>query len=308
MSRIAEVINQQSYLLCEFKSMVGGLVRAQEDDSSFIESQLRTIALLQDTIENLKQFMTHTNKKLEVFKTPPSEATLQGKHHHGVAFGNQSLQYNVAEEMEAEAGQVCTNVLAIETQEKRMTSAPVAPSVPDFQLTYGNEAKTISESRSQKGMDVSSCIKLLYKSGFLKSSNRKNIDPPRHIFTEKSLMVYVLELVESLVSKEEKDILKGSVTDEWLETFATSIEEKCMKKMLEYEGGDPDQESKTKSQKKPTYLAVGARLREYKKFLAHLSGNQRFNLEKLRDRPLVTGPSIPKDNTSITSFFSYQKP
>jgi hypothetical protein len=53
MSRIAEVINQQSYLLCEFKSMVGGLVRAQEDDSSFIESQLRTIALLQDTIENL---------------------------------------------------------------------------------------------------------------------------------------------------------------------------------------------------------------------------------------------------------------
>jgi hypothetical protein len=31
-------------------------------------------------------------------------------------------------------------------------------------------------------------------------------------------------------------------------------------------------------------------------------------LEKLRDRPLVTGPSIPKDNTLITSFFSYQKP
>jgi len=42
-----------------------------------------------------------------------------------------------------------------------------------------------------------------------------------------------------------------------------------------------------KSQRKAaTYLAIGRRLREYKKYLAKISGNtHNYNAEKLRPRP-----------------------
>ena len=52
------------------------------------------------------------------------------------------------------------------------------------------------------------------------------------------------------------------------------------------------------------YLAIGKRVREYKKYLAKTSGNNNdCNTEKLRPRPPMQDPGTPDDNRSIVSFF-----
>jgi hypothetical protein len=93
----------------------------------------------------------------------------------------------------------------------------------------------------------------------------KAIDPPSAQFTEKSsLRNTLVELCEVVLSEEDAKVLKKPGTsDEDVKTHAKSIEQKCMRKMLQFEGVDPDVESQVakktnqSQQKQPMYLAVG---------------------------------------------------
>ena len=77
--------------------------------------------------------------------------------------------------------------------------------------------------------------------------------------------------------------------EEELNTVAANVEQRAFRKMWEFEGID-DNELKADANKKlgrhqPTYGAVGARVREYKKYLAKMSGNRNSDKEPLAERP-----------------------
>merc|ERR1712154_706867 len=88
----------------------------------------------------------------------------------------------------------------------------------------------------------------------------------------------VLELAWLVASNEEKNVLKDKKTDKaTLNDLTCDIEERAFRKMYELEGKNPDQEMKKNEQNpsraaKPTYLALGARVRKYKKQLGQLYG------------------------------------
>jgi hypothetical protein len=121
-----------------------------------------------------------------------------------------------------------------------------------------------------------------------------------------------LEICEYVMTEEEKNALKNnlSLSDQELIENATNIEKRSFRMMWEFEGLDPDIEERNqlkmnKSQRKAaTYLAIGRRVREYKKYLAKISGNTHdYDAEKLRPRPPLQEPGTPHDNHSVLSFF-----
>jgi hypothetical protein len=77
--------------------------------------------------------------------------------------------------------------------------------------------------------------------------------------------------------------------------------------LWEFEGLDADdqenaQKKKNPSQRqKPTYLAMGGRVRAYKQYLAKASGNttRNANDERLRPRPPMADLGTPEDSQSI---------
>jgi hypothetical protein len=186
------------------------------------------------------------------------------------------------------------------------TAAKAAANIiPPRKLQYGAEAKATAESNSNSNMYISTVLQDLYRTGHLKAAVWKNIEVPGGKYSEKQSLKNTLELVEKVISKEQRTTLKAEgATDEWLELFGKEIEKKCMAKMLQYEGIDPDIEHQTRTKKKATYLAVGQRVRVYKKYLADLSNSRDPNKEVLRDRPMAPGPATPNDTVPIHLFLT----
>jgi hypothetical protein len=73
-------------------------------------------------------------------------------------------------------------------------------------------------------------------------------------YNVKQLMRNTLELVEVVLSDEERTVfMSDGATDEDLERVGKSIENKCLTKILEYEGTDPEvEEQVNKSRKRQT--------------------------------------------------------
>ena len=129
-----------------------------------------------------------------------------------------------------------------------------------------------------------------------------DIDPPRHHdYKERSLLENILELVESVITAEEREAFTADGTSAAdLEKFSKSIEKRCMSQILLYEGGSREVETQTGTIKKATYLAVGRRVREYKKVLKPLTGGNQD--PPLQERPPAPDPKTPPDNCSMISF------
>jgi hypothetical protein len=110
-----------------------------------------------------------------------------------------------------------------------------------------------------------------------------------------------LELCQFVCTdEEEKDIRNGQILDEaTLTTITTAVQKEAFLKMWTFEGvADPEATFKTNANagsraKKPTYNAVGKRVKKYKQALAGHGGIPGdHNNEPLRDRPegLVYNP------------------
>jgi hypothetical protein len=73
-----------------------------------------------------------------------------------------------------------------------------------------------------------------------------------------------------------------------------------MSQILLYEGGSREVEAQTGTTKRATYLlAVRRRIREFKKVLKTLTGNQD---PPLQERPPAPNPKTPPDDRSMISF------
>ena len=82
-----------------------------------------------------------------------------------------------------------------------------------------------------------------------------------------------------------------------LEKFGKSVEKRCMRQIILYKGGSTEVEAHTGNTNKEDYLAIGRRVREYKKALKNLTGNQ--------DLPLQEPPPSPDPKTGNSSILGF---
>ena len=125
-----------------------------------------------------------------------------------------------------------------------------------------------------------------------------------------------MERCQYVMSEEEQKSFRTQLLDEeQLMTAADKIERTAFRKMWELEGiTDIENEIKLNRLqgsrgKKPFYLAVGKRIRQYKQYLASLTGGDaEAEAEVLRERPPhEERPGTPPGNTSILSFVRKKK-
>ena len=84
----------------------------------------------------------------------------------------------------------------------------------------------------------------LYRHHLLKVPVWTYIDPPRHDYKDRSLSKHNLELVESVITVEEREAITSEGTPAAdLEKFGKSVEKRCMSRILLYEGGRPEVEA-----------------------------------------------------------------
>ena len=163
---------------------------------------------------------------------------------------------------------------------------------------YGAEARITAKGNSNKEIFISLVLQYLYQHCLLKFPVWTDIYPPSHNYKERSLLKNTLELVESVITVEERESFTADGTSAaYLEKCGRSIEKRCMIQILLYEGVIPEAGAYTGTTKKATYLTVGRRLREYKKVLKTFTVNQD---PPLQERPLAPDPKI--GNHSIIIF------
>jgi len=157
---------------------------------------------------------------------------------------------------------------------------------------FGNQWSS-PEKRRGKGKDISSVLLQLSKQGYLKQGAWKNVAPPRGDYAEAWAVKCMLELCEYVCTEDEKASMAGnnSLEEEELVLLASSIEKKALMKMWDFEckNGTLEYDEKNKKKggqsKKPTYLAIGVRVKKYKQRLAKRCGMTDYNQEKLCECP-----------------------
>jgi hypothetical protein len=87
-------------------------------------------------------------------------------------------------------------------------------------------------------------------------------------------------------------VLKASTDQATLEA-ASSVEMKCMIKMLEYEGCSPEIEAKNKrSRKRKTYIGIGGHVQDYKNVIIETKGKKGEINPK--DQPLINRTELAR--------------
>jgi hypothetical protein len=145
---------------------------------------------------------------------------------------------------------------------------------------------------SCKGKRISQLLVDFYHENRLAETHWKNVQVHSH-YPEGNLVRKSLELCQYVMSAGELVLFQSkSLTEEdELQTVAKDIELRAFRKMWEFEGiSEIDEKFATNKRlgsrgQQPTYGALGARVREYKKYLAKFSGSQIPDKEPLAERP-----------------------
>jgi hypothetical protein len=181
---------------------------------------------------------------------------------------------------------------------------------------YTAEAREIAENDGDANKWFLNVLIKLSKEGRLHSTDLKETQIQKGSYGEKSLLVYALELSQIVISATEHSILVNpSSTDQARLEAASSVETKCMMKMLEYEGSSPEIEVKNKkSRKRKTYMGIGGRVRDYKNQIIERKGKK--GQIKPKDQPLIDRselvrighPSTPPGTFSIRRAWGLMRP
>jgi hypothetical protein len=317
-------MNQMSALLLKLNANVDKLVRDGEKANERERQMQERTTVLENECARLKNALVKANGKLELIKTPPSSRSRPRQ----VDSGHES-ESNKSPRLEEDTSTSQTvpsaataaqpqvrNPYATNRPAAQVAAVPApAPAAPARQLQYGARAKAAAEKSSNKGLNISNAIIDLHQQGCLTGASWKRIVIPGN-YNEKQSLRNSLELCDYVMSDEESKALRSTeLSEEALMKLAHAVEKKCMRKIIEFEGDDPDtvekleQKKNPSHRKKPTYNAIGKRIRDYKKHLALCAENNGdYNEEKLREpRPKAPDPGTPKGNASLVSMLGWRQ-
>lgn len=304
---IATVLNQQTQLMLEMQSDLRELRKDKEQAALRETASQRRISFLENEYRSVQSQLAHANGKLGLLKTPPSRTREREDGGDGSIGGSKSPRLESRSSPSRSSTTTDEAAATLPSPPEQQQQLPPASAART--LVYGAEAKAAAEPDSNKNITISALLVDMYKQGRLTGPSWKDVSvPPK--YSEKQMVKNTLELCEYVMSDEEKTALKTTgLSEEALITHSKSVQMNSFRMMWEFEGDDPDTEEKLQKkvnksqQKKPTYLAIGRRVQEYKKYLAEAAGNSDYNDEKLRPRPTIPDPGTPEGNHSLRRFF-----
>jgi hypothetical protein len=232
-----------------------------------VASQQSTMSDLYDKVASLEAELAWAANKLAVFKAPLQAVALSSATTTMSSTARQQLHAEVDHQPgNDENGGGSNKSRRLEDPAEVLCTPQSAPEQATCQLSiphtlsYTAEAKAMAEGTGNTKRFVSIVLQDLYKGFHLKAPLRKDIALPPQKYTEPSSLKNTLELVEIVITDEERTAFTiGGMSATDLEKCGKSIEKKCMHQMLVYEGGDPAVEAKTGTTKLGTYLALGGR-------------------------------------------------
>ena len=86
---------------------------------------------------------------------------------------------------------------------------------PDFKLHYGDLSRTLAEKDGNAGFLVSNCLAYLMVEGYFRHQKEElhKIEKIPSIFTEKHFMKATLEVVEYVITEDERKLLTAKTTN-----------------------------------------------------------------------------------------------
>jgi len=320
---MCQSINQQHVVQAEMLLILRKLQRSAAEGTTRLDQCVEELRYQQERSAELERELHKANLKLGclkgVLQTPPpihEDKEIPPVNEDNVGPIRKRLQYADAT-VRRDEGAMEQRIGASAKKKPRqipsasaMTKKTVTHHVKNVNnvLTFGAQAKEVAESQGNKNVFVAVILTELYALGHLRGNDWKTITPPAQ-YTEKQSFRNTLELCEYVASEKEKEeIRSGKMEPEKLQNIASSIEKKCMTAMWEFEDSDPNLEvqlnrrKSASTQKRPTYLALGRRLRMYKTVLAKSSGKGKPIEEELRPRPPPDEQPTPPGNHSIRNF------
>jgi hypothetical protein len=158
-------------------------------------------------------------------------------------------------------------------------------------LTWNATAAQVNGSKeSGKGVTVSGLLQMLYRENrFTNFNSWRNVKVPPTLSTP-SMVTNTLELCQCVVKEEELDLFRSHTfpSNEELLRLTSAIELRAFKAMWVLEGvADVEQEyldnkKRGSRMKKPTYMGLGTRVRDYKKKASGDPNQKIYNAFALR--------------------------
>jgi len=304
--KTAIVLNQHTDLLLKLHTMVSEMQRSNEESGQRITSQERTISALENNVSQLSQKLAQSEAKLGMLKTPPTAAT-------PLAQSQLASKRRLASDDD----------VAVSSSSKRVAASASIPSAPIVASTAAaapalsaiealSYTARASEMEKIKGTtDISVVLGQLHRGHYLTGENWAELSVPT-AYEDKWAVTNILELVEVVISPEERQALQNTATSESIVVnVANSIERKCMDKMFLYEGKDPEFEKKynRKSNPRPSYRALGGRIKKYKNetLKPRLNWNDIKTAPPLQDPPPKPPEQLPAGQKQLDNYFTTNK-
>lgn len=125
-----------------------------------------------------------------------------------------------------------------------VASTAVAAPAPSATEALFYTARASEKDKIKGTTNVSVVLRQLHRGHHLTGENWAKLTVPT-AYEDKWAVTNILELVEVVITPEERQALQNRSTSESIVVnFANRIERKCMDKMLRYEGKDPEFENK----------------------------------------------------------------
>ena len=173
---------------------------------------------------------------------------------------------------------------------------------PMMNLTFSNTAKSVASGPKGEGVTISALLSDFSIANRLAQGAWKEVGVTGTEYNEPQCVKNTLELCQFVCTSEEQESIRNgkSLEKEALLQLADTIGKRAFDKMWTLEGKDPEQEKVSMKKKgsqnslKPTYLAVGKRVRVYKQAVVIHKGinkddSSRFKKEckeqKICERP-----------------------
>jgi hypothetical protein len=300
--------------------------KLQKLHEEFSKSQ----AFYQQQCNELRVQLNVTSQKLAIIKTPPSSKTGHNVFAEVSNEGDNNARATVAvgnlfvggsggsvEVRQAVSGNIAEQVANVTANPNGQVDDSTPPFDATKRLIFGNEAKTLSAKgggSNNKGVNIATVIKTMHEGGYFNTTptdNLKDCAVPVQ-FNETAKLKYCLELLDWVLTKEEKSVLTKPVTvaeaeaETILKDMYHNIQERCMDQMYAFEGKDPELEKKTSKsgqRVRPYYVGLGARVYQYKKKIKEANGGGDVGTINLINPEDLNKPGTPKGNSSILSHF-----
>ena len=243
-----------------------------------ITSLERTVSLLRESFMMAEQARSNTPTRKKSRSSNDQSPTMAPLTTHDPAA---SFTPAVAATATATAPVVATATTT--TASATVSTAPPLPPVNTVnnRLSFNNNALQVAKGRRGAGLTVNNLLMEFSVTGRLRQGEWKSVIVTQQQFEEPASVKSTLDLCHFVSSPEERDTLRngstGVVPREELMQLCSTISHRAFMKMWTLEGEDADamkliNDKKGSQKKMPTYLAIGRRIRQYKKAVTNHTG------------------------------------